>query len=258
MKGFFEEIRKAVSDFTFYKEVKRMPVSRAIKYLLALLLVTTVLLSLRLTVDMNRGLGVASRWMDENLPVITIAEGEVEVDVKQPFILEEEGFVLIIDTTGQISNLDDYEQGLLLTKNSVLYRESDVKTESYSLKDIRALTLDSQFVRGFQKSLPFVVFPLMVILIYIYFFIARLLQILIFSLASLVIASITRNELSYKEIVVIGVFALTPSTLLGALFPILGIQIPFFNILYSGIYVIMLVMAITNCKESEVSEEMSE
>ncbi|MEA3305849.1 MAG: hypothetical protein U9R52_03440, partial [Candidatus Omnitrophota bacterium] len=49
----------------------------------------------------------------------------------------------------------------------------------------------------------------------------------------------------------IGIYAITPSVLLGALFAVVSLPLPFFGIIYSGVYIIYLIMAVVNCKEEK-------
>lgn len=249
MKAFLNDIRRSIADFTFYREVKGSPVSRAMKYLLGILLVITVLLSIRITADIHKGLGIAADWVGKNLPVITITDGIASIDRQEPFKLEEGGYVLIIDVTGVTTNIDSYEKGILLIKDKVIYKEGPAKTETYSLAGVKSLKIDADFMKALQKSMPLILSPFILVGVYIYFIIAKLLQVLIFSLVSLLVSSITRCELSYPQIFSIGIFALTPSMVIGAAIPLIGVTVPAFGILYSGIYVIMLIMAIMNCRE---------
>jgi len=89
----------------------------------------------------------------------------------------------------------------------------------------------------------------MFVMLYIGFCVARFLQILLFSIISVATSSIANIKLSYKQLFNIGIYAITPSTILGALLIILGLRLPLFGIIYSGVYIIYLIMAILNCKE---------
>ena len=254
MRTFFQEVMEAISDFKFYKRVKDFQTSRGMKYIFLLIFLITLILTIRYSFDISKGLGIAADWTKENLPIIEIQNGVVSVDAKQPYKIVEEDFALILDTTGEITSLDEYKSGILLTKNKVLYKENEVKTESYDLSNIESVRIDENFMKVLRKNLVWIIFPFMLLGIFIYFCIARFLQIFIFSLISLATSSIVNIKLSYKQLFNIGVYAITPSIILGALLAVFVIQLPLFWIIYAGLYIIYLIMAILNCKETPVKE----
>lgn len=134
-------------------------------------------------------------------------------------------------------------------KDRVMYKESEVKTETYNLSNIQALRIDENFMKTLRKNAVWMLFPIMLIATYIIFCIAKFFQILLFSLISVATSSIANIKLSYRQLFNIGIYAITPSTILGTLLAIFGIQLRFFGIIYSGLYIIYLIMAILNSKE---------
>lgn len=251
MKAFFQEIKEAISNFKFYKEVKDFKPSRGMKYIFSLIFLITLSLSIRYSYDFKRGLNIVLDWTKQNLPPITIQNGIVSVDAKQPYKVVAEDFTLIIDTTGEITTLEGYSRGILLMKDKLMYKESDAKTETYSLSNIPVLKIDENFMNTLRRNIAWIVFPILFIFLYIGFSLARFLHILLFSLLSMATSSIANIKLSYKQLFNIGIYAITPSTILGALLAVSGIQLPLFGIIYSGLYIIYLIVAILNCKEEK-------
>jgi hypothetical protein len=251
MKEFFQEIGKAIRDFKFYKEVKDFQLQKSMKYIFFLILLITLTLTVRYSYDFRKGLNIAVNWALQNLPPIEIQNGIASVDVRQPYRIAEEDFALIIDTTGGITSLDEHKKGVLLMKNKVMYKESDIKTETYNLSNIESLKIDENFLNSLRRNATWILFPIMFIFLYIGFCIARFLQILLFSLISVATTSISNIRLNYKQLFNIGIYAITPSTVLGALLALFGIQLPLFGIIYSGMYIIYIIMAILTCKEEK-------
>ena len=255
MQAFFQEIANSIKDFKFYKEAKDFKLSRAMKYIFSLILLITIAVTLRYSYDFKKGLNLAVNWAEQNLPLIVIENGIAKTDVIQPFRVSEEDFTFIIDTTGGVTSLDEYERGILLMNDKVVYKESDIKTETYSLSNVQSLRIDETFIKALRKNALWILFPIMLVAAYIGFCIAKFFQILFFSMLSLATSSITGTKLSYKQIFNIGIYALTPSAVLGALLAILGIQLPFFGIIYCGLYIIYLIMAVRSCKEKPIPAE---
>jgi len=250
MKTYFEEMVRAIRDFKFYKTVKDFQTIKAIKYIFFMISLITLVLTLRYTFDLNRGLRIFAEWAKQNLPVIEIENGIVSADVVQPYKIEEEDFTFIIDTTGTVTSLDDYDRGILVMKNKVVYKESDVKTESYDLSGIEAIRIDEDFMVMLRRNVTWILFPIMLLVIFVFFTVAKFLQVFVFTLVSLATCSIVNVKLDYKAIFNIGIYALTPSALLGFLLAFFNVRLPLFGIIYSGLYVIYLIMAILNCKDT--------
>jgi len=249
MRGFFSDIMKAVSEFKFYKQAKDFQTSRVLKYFFLMVLLITLALVARFTYDMSRGLDMAVDWSLENLPAIEIENGTASVDVKEPYMLEGDDFVFIIDTTGGITSLDDYETGILLTKNEIQYKEGGFKTERYDLSRFGSLRIDENFLKALRKNIMWIIFPFALAIIFVYISVARILHVFIFSLISLAASSIADAKLTYRQLFNIGIYAITPSAVLGALVAVIGFNIPHFVILYIGLYTAYLITAVMNCKE---------
>jgi hypothetical protein len=244
MGTFFQEVIEAVSDFKFYKRVKDFPVSKGIKYIFLLIFLITLIFTIQSTY-------VFGKWVAKNLPPIEIQNGVAYVDAKQPYETSFVGTIFIIDTTGEITSLDKYEKGLLLTKDKFIIKSDRATTQTFELVHIikgpQKLTIDGKRVWN--------LFPLFLILHYIRLCMSKFFHILFFSLVSLAISSISGIKLNYRQLFNIGIYAITLSVLLETLLIIVGRQLPFFSIIYFGVYIIYLIMAVTSCKEEQATVE---
>ncbi|MDD5583816.1 MAG: DUF1189 domain-containing protein [Candidatus Omnitrophica bacterium] len=244
----FKEIVAAVGDFKFYGQVKDFNLGKSIKYVFLFVLIATVLLTVRYSYLINYGLTRARAWSQENLPVIHIQNGAASAEVQQPYKVEVEEGVLIIDTTGTITSLAEYAQGALLTKSEFIVKKNTAETRTYSLKEIKELTIDKDFLDKAKKIIVIVAIPIMLIGMYAYFCMARFLQILLFSLVALALAASMRLTLTYKQIFNVSAYAITASMLFGSLTALFLTRIPFAGWLYNGLYVIYLILALPHCK----------
>lgn len=249
MKEFFKEVKKSVVELSFYKDVKNFEISRSLKYFFSLIFLITLILTFRFSYDFRKGLNVAADWALKNLPPIEIQKGIASVTGAEPYKIVENGFTVIIDTTGAVTSLDDYGKGILLMKNKIMYKESELKTETYSLSNIESLRIDQNFINSMRRNAVWVLFPIMLIGGFISYSIAKFIQIFLLSLITIAISSIVNVKLAYKQIFNIGVYAITTSAILGVLRAASGLQIPLFGILYIGLYIIYLIMAVLGCKE---------
>ncbi|MEA3305683.1 MAG: DUF1189 family protein, partial [Candidatus Omnitrophota bacterium] len=195
MNTFFRETAKAIRDFKFYKQVKDFPLSKGIKYIFSLIFLVAFVFSIRFTYDFGKGVDKMVDWVRQNLPPIEIQNGIVTVDVKQPYIIEEDGFIFIIDTTGGITSLDKHEKGLLLTKDKFMLRESGTKTQVFELahiiRDSKKLIIDERLLGSFRKKV-WNLFPVFLIWHYIRLCAAKFFHILFFSMVSAAVSSIAQ------------------------------------------------------------------
>ena len=250
MQTFFKEAWKAISDFKFYKHVKNFSVGKSVKYMLSMVLLISLILTLRYSYGLGKGLDIATEWMKKNLPVIEIQNGAASVNVEQPYKITQEDFAVIIDTTGKTASLDGYKKGILLMKDKVIYKESEAKTEIYSLADIKALRIDENFMNAIRKNAVWIIFPFMLLGIYLYLIIARFIQILVFSLITIFASAVTKIQLTYGQIFNIGAYAITTSMLLGGIAALFLRTIPGMALVYCGVYIVYLVAGLLNCKEA--------
>ena len=250
MKTFSKEAWKAISDFKFYKEVKNFSLGRSFKYLLSFVFIITLVLSIVYTVMLSKGLNIAADWVKKNLPVIEIQNGVASVKAEEPYKITQDDVTVILDTTGKTTSLDDYKRGILLLKDKVVYKESNAKTEIYSLAEIKSLRIDENFMNAIKKNAGWIMFPFMLLGIYIYFVAARLIQVLLFSIVTIFVSAVGKVQLGDGQILSIGIYAVTLSMLLGAISALFMKPIPGFGWIYAAIYVAYLVGAVMNCKET--------
>src|SRR6266550_5998622 len=84
-----------------------------------------------------------SRWVDNDskaitnqIPAITISNGQVSTDVTTPYFIKDPTTgedIAIIDTTGQYETLANTNAKLLLTKSKLIVEKSAMETQTYEL-----------------------------------------------------------------------------------------------------------------------------
>ncbi len=249
--SFWRDIKNSIFSFPFYKEVKERPVSRAMKFLLRLVVLMTVLISIRLSFDALYWIEKIGTWMGESLPEITVTHGEASSPVQQPYQVEAEGknFVFVLDTTGVIQEVPaQYPSGILVTKNHLIFKENAFQKREYDLAQLSGVVLNKQTIQGLKRTLKILMVPLLVVGLFLYLFLARLIQVLFFSLISIVINLAGEIGLSYQSMFTIGIYALVPCSLLGTLVVLIGKPLLLFPAVYLSGYLTYLVIGILQCK----------
>ena len=228
-----------------YEKIVKQKFGQSFLYLFIFILIISAFFSVKFSATITQVAGEFIEKVGENIPEINITDGVVSVPVEQPYIHEVENYAFIIDTTGKITSLDGYDSGLLLTKNKLSYKDkSRMKTETYDLSQVSSVHITPELLeRGFKKGGKFLIPGLFMALV-IYFLIAKFIQLFLFSLASLFTNQVKNKNLSYPELLNIGVYALTPPTLLAAIMILFDLRFPLFALIYSLFYIFILVIAI--------------
>jgi len=264
----------------FYRGIVTQSFGRSFGYFLLLILAVSIIFSIKYTADARGVIGEVVTWINtefaerlpEFLPEITIKDGEVSSPAEQPYIHEWEEFVFILDTTGSITSLDDYQKGVLITKRTIIVRtieDGKIKTEEHDLSMITSLNIGpgkgegelitfsfqewrlsvtQENVTKWSKFISRALVPLIVVFLFFYHFTTKFIHLLFFSLVSLIANRIVDAGLEYSHLLNIGIFALTPPLALAVLAMVFGLTIPMFWLLYIVVYCAFLIMAIKRCK----------
>lgn len=248
--AFFRDIKDSILHFSFYHDFAQRSVGRAVKFLLGLVVLITVILAPRISWDAMRWIRNISEWMQNNLPEITVTNGEANSPVAQPFKVAGEKFVFILDTSGATTDIDaGYPAGILVTKKQVILKESAFQKREYDLAQLSGLTLNKETIAALKRTADLFAIPLIVLGLLSYFFLAKLTQVLFFSLISLIVNAAGGIGLSYRSLFVIGSYALTPAVLLGALVGLIGKPLPLFAVLYLSLYLVYLIVGVLQSKK---------
>ena len=282
--GFWKSLVQSFNP-KFYKEIAKQSFGRSFKYLILFLLLVSLLIGGKFTIALKGGMQKAEQWINENLPEkikeylpeqMEIKNGELSVSVEQPFIKSEnKEFAFVIDTTGQITSLDDYKNGLLITKTKMILKQTKptggVEIKEQDFAEIESLTirrgdetrgeiaefispqksfiLTYDLLNRWARKLWQIAFLPIFIFLFIYFLIAKFLQLFLFSPVSLITNTLAKVELQYKDLLNIGVYALTPATFLATLFLLFNVVIPAFGLIYILIYSAFLVLGVLNSRD---------
>jgi len=192
----------------------------------------------------------------------------------------------VLDTTGKIVSLDGYKNGILITKDKVIFKAAEggrTKVEEYDLSKVKIspfivksgdaqrgellhLTIGKKILSITKNSIDkagnvisLLVFAIMVLFMFGLFLNTKLFQIFIFSLVSLIINSLSSGRLKYVYLLNIGTYAITVPTVVSVfliLFPVTGKQtlLKLWPLFYILLYLVFLYLAIVRCKQAEESQ----
>ena len=199
-------------------------------YLLLLLVICWIPTMIKIHVGVTDFVNNEAPTVIEQLPEITITNGEVSISEPQPYYIKdpENGDVLaIIDTTGTIESLEDSNAICLLTKTKIMWQKSEAETQIVDLSKVEHFVLNSERVMGWLHTANkfFVIIICLVALLGSYLF--RIVQALIYAAVGLLFASWCKVTLSYATLLRLAVVAMTPCLLAKTIFGIADIHLPY-------------------------------
>ena len=209
-----------------YRSVAREWRGFAIPYLLALLFFCWFLQAIGVFVRLS-GVGDDPDFLAflDQVPPITIEDGVVAADVTQPYFMTDEsspGVFFIIDTTGEITRLDDeITEGVLLTRDHLYVKRELQGLQEIDLSQVQSFYLDRERIRGWVGPFAFAM-ALATFLFMPFFALAyRLALALFLSVVGQAGARGLRAPLDWRACFRLAVVAMSPGLLIATLVPLL-------------------------------------
>jgi hypothetical protein len=240
-----EALSRIPFDLGLFAQVTRQRLRRTLAYLLILIVLATLATTTSLTLKLRDLVKRLEPHLDE-IPTITIRDGEASADVEQPWVKrlgrDDSGrdFVLIIDTTGTRSDFQPNEVGLFLQKRVLLVRSAD-EAQTVPLDRFPDTTigpeLARQLIARLMRRVPFYI----AVAVGVWYLVAKSIQALLLVLAALAGAS-RRRALGFGALFSVGVYALTPAVLLDCARPFVKLHLPMFWLIYTAVAVAYAVL----------------
>jgi hypothetical protein len=251
-RSFWDSLLRSCTDFKFYKEIFLQPFGRTLRYLLFFSILVTLVIGIRYSFTFNKFVNEGLKWVEENAPKIEIADGIVTASVEQPYTRTYEDYVFIVDTTGQIKEIDkQYKAGLLLTKDRIIIKSDDVRTQEFELKKIKNFVLEHDTFQKWKKFFIFVIVPFMIVVQFFYFIFAKTIQ----SLIAALIIVVVKPAAKFVNAMNLCIYALSPVTILGLITILASPRpIPFFWAVYMLMYISFIVGGLGQCVSEPEAE----
>lgn len=237
-----------------YRDVAKRWRGSGFFYLFVLLVIITIPLTYQLQRGLERAIDQHFAGMVEQLPNIAISDGLVSVDKQTPYVIHDPKTgedMIIIDTSGTVTNLDNSTAVVLLTHNRIFLRNSKKnKIRSYPLDKIHLEfgRPQAEMVLGVLKQWGVAIFyPLLVILFFIY----RLLQALLYSIVALIFNDMLAANLHYGQLLRLTTVAMTPAIIVATVSRYFGYSDSQKMWWYFALSMLFLLFAIASARQSE-------
>lgn len=199
-------------------------------YLFLLVALCAIPLLVRMQAGVTRFVKTGAVRVTSQLPVLTFENGRMSLDEPQPCILRDPDTgmpLVVIDTTGTITSLDQTPARALVTETQALVRKSAVETRVFSFQGIERFVLDQDWINlwldRIGKYLAPVVYPFVVI----FTFIGKMILALVSAAVGLLLASLCKSRRTFDELLRLSVVALTPGILIRTIQSAAQAQIPY-------------------------------
>jgi hypothetical protein len=228
--GVFHPLLLSFYSKPLYRDVAKNWKGVGFLYLLLLLALTWIPVMMQFHYNLSNAVSREAPKIVNQIPKITITKGEVSIDAPVPYsIIDPQSGeqIAAIDTSGQITSIDQTKAFMLLTKKNLIIRQQHRgETRIFDLSAIQSLTLDRDSVmswlQAFNKWFAFVAYPFALGASFAY----RIIQVLLYALIGMLMASILKITLDYAALVRLSVIAITPVILLNTLRKLLGVHVP--------------------------------
>ncbi len=240
-----------------YREVAReWSTGLCFLYLLSLVALCWIPGMIRMDSDITEYIDNDSPKYVGQLPAITIAKGQASINEPQPYIIKDPDNgdpVMIIDTTGQITSLENSKAFILLTKTRLITHDGGKEAHSLDLLEIGDATLTKEllydWLESFKEWFAIVLYPFAVLASFTF----RSIQVLIYAIAGSFFLRSFKVGLNYRLLMRLGAVSLTPVIIVNALIIFFRMDVPLpwlLNALIAAGYLIFAVRSNTGPAEA--------
>lgn len=278
--NFFKEALKSIKDLDKYEDYALEKTSKALKYLIKLVLVFCIVICLFYTYQIVQNISDIYNDLKNKMPEFSCVQGELEVDSKEPIVIEEYKDLLgkiIIDTNISGNEANKYEQeieegqlGILLLKDKcIILSNSSMGQVTYKYEDIASSYNITKFTK--QDVINYVegmnvisIYISIYFVIFVYLFIAYgisiLLDVLLLSILAYVVSRISGIKLKFAPSFNVAIHSITLPVVLNLIYIIVnlltGFKIKYFGLMYSTISYIYVIVAILMIKTDFINRQM--
>ncbi len=222
-----DALYRSFYSVSLYRDVALNWRKTSFLYLMLLLAVSLIPAMFRVQADVAAYVNREAPKIIRQVPVITIKKGRVSVDAPMPCIIREPEThtpLLIIDTTGRWTSLDNTEAAALLTSSSLILRGNPA---GYDLSDVDEFVVDQsriyEWAERFLESFILFLYPIALVVSYV----LRVIQALFLAVVGLFFCRSRNIPLGYPAVLSIAIIALTPAVVLNSIHSYLAVPVPF-------------------------------
>jgi hypothetical protein len=236
--------------FNLYRDVGRNWRGIGLRLILLVLLITWTAEGITLHRSFNKFAKEEFPTFVQDVPPITIKDGVVSSPVEQPYYIKDKQggkTFAVIDTTGTITSLDQTDGAImLLTDTKLHYRDNNNpgQVKIQDLSQVKNFYVDKDIINSWvmwgAKWAAWVLIPL----VFVFSFIYRLIQGLIYALIGLIWNNVFNANLSFGALMRLAFVAVTPVILADTALSLAHVNVPAWWLLCFVIAMIYLAVGV--------------
>lgn len=278
--GFFKRILIGIKDFDKYGILASEKVGTAVKYMLTLLCIFTVIVAAVFTYQFYITLKDGVVYYNENIQDISYKDETLSINEGNEIQIQNDEAVLpyIVIHTGanqeeahkHIETLNMYPNGIVLLGNKMIYRnEMFSQNMEYSYKDfastygITEFNKDNvnEFIQNINQVSLYVSFCIvMFIYLFTIYLSSTFVDVMVLAVLGFIISRIARLRMRFKANFNIGIYALTLPIILNLIYIVVhsltGFEIEHFQWMYTTISYIYVIVAILMIKTDFIHKQI--
>lgn len=275
-KGFFKNVWTSIKDFEKYGEFAADKVLSAIKYILILTLIFTIVIALIYTSKFYSVLDSAREFISTDIEEMKIENGKLNVTSEEPITIENENSIIpivIIDTSDNanveeyVEKINIYETGIVVLSDRVIISNS-ILTEDESIYYSNLFTENIENKEEFLSLISnenmlytyLLFFGTMLVYLFTVYFMSNLVDSIVLAALGYILARIVKLRLRFKATFNIGLHALTLPIILNLIYMVVksytGFTINYFQWMYTTISYIYVAVAILMIKTEIINQKI--
>lgn len=265
--NFFVRVYKSITNFDTYTQFASEPISRAIKYIIVLVLIFSIIVTIFYVSSFKSKISDGILYLKENVEDISFNNKMLSYNNNKCSIYNEEKNIIpiVIVDTSEEPNIEEYKEkvklynyGFILLKDRMMVfimsegMENQFTTISYSDYYIENMSRE-EILNSFNNIGIYIFIGIMMFIAeFIQYFIYIILNAIVLAVMGQLVAIILRLKMKFKETYKMGIYALTLPTLLELVYIMIntttGFVIPYFSWMYTTISYIYICVAILMIK----------
>lgn len=231
-----------------YRDVAINWGGKAFLYLLFLLALSWIAVTYQIQHGINQIYYRNSDKIIAQIPILHIQEGKVSTPENRPYFIKDPDTnkeIAVIDTTGQYTTLEQTQTTLLVTKDTIITRTKPDEIKSFEIANSVNGIINPEQVNSFVKAYIGYAWIILFLFFVIFSYFYRIIQALIYALIGKIFSSIMGIRLTYGQIILIAMVAITPVIIVSSLFEFFNVSFPYHNLFYFALALIYLCYGIS-------------
>jgi hypothetical protein len=191
------------------------------------------------------------------IPRITITNGKVSLEEPQPYYIKDpdtDEILIIIDTTGAVTSLENSKAIGLITKTKGIFKKNDFETRTFDLNNINKFIFDQNKIKRWLNTIKKILVPVFFPLAVLGSFLVRIIQLLIYAAIGMLFAYWCKLKGTYRLFLRLAAAAVTPAIIIKTILGIASIKLPLAGLWYffcAMAYLFFCVKVIAQAQETQ-------